>query len=147
MFIRAKNLLLAEAKNGQSPIYPGSTVAVADAVGREFIALGAAVEVPKSTVATAIQASPANTPDGNTSEGENGQNSPENGETVKGHLDGSDLESMSFADLKSLAQDMGIETGKIRSKAAMIEAITSVEVEASITEEAPSLSVQDVMEE
>ena len=80
-------------------------------------------------------------------QGENGQNGPENGETVKGHLDGSDLESMSFADLKSLAQDMGIETGKIRSKAAMIEAITSVEVEASITEEAPSLSVQDVMEE
>ena len=100
-----------------------------------------------SAVATAIQAAPANTPDGNTSEGENGQNGPENGETVKGHLDGSDLESMSFADLKSLAQDMGIETGKIRSKAAMIEAITSVEVEASITEEAPSLSVQDVMEE
>ena len=147
MFIRALNVLLAKTKDGQSPIYPGKTVEVDDKVGREFIRLSAAVEVPGSATEHTRNASPAKTATVNTSVDEDAQNGPENAENVKGHLDGSDLESMSFADLKSLAQDMGVDTRKIRSKADMIDAITSVEVEAPITEEAPSLSVQDVIEE
>ena len=67
-------------------------------------------------------------------------------ETVTGHLDGTDLESMSFAELKALAQDMGIETGKIKSKAAMIEAITAVEVEAPAEDDLPDLNAQDVVD-
>lgn len=67
-------------------------------------------------------------------------------ETVTGHLDGTDLESMTFAELKALAQDMGIETGKIKSKAAMIEAITAVEVEAPAEDDLPELSAQDVVD-
>ena len=67
-------------------------------------------------------------------------------ETVTGHLDGTDLESMTFAELKVLAQDMGIETGKIKSKAAMIEAITAVEVEAPAEDDLPELSAQDVVD-
>lgn len=67
-------------------------------------------------------------------------------ETVTGHLDGTDLESMSFAELKALAQDMGIETGKIKSKAGLIEAITAVEVEAPAEDDLPELSAQDVVD-
>ena len=67
-------------------------------------------------------------------------------ETVTGHLDGTDLESMTFAELKALAQDMGIETGKIKSKAAMIEAITAVEVEAPADEDLPELNAEDVVD-
>ena len=67
-------------------------------------------------------------------------------ETITGHLDGTDLESMTFAELKALAQDMGIETGKIKSKAAMIEAITAVEVEAPAEDDLPELSAQDVVD-
>ena len=67
-------------------------------------------------------------------------------ETVTGHLDGTDLESMTFAELKALAHDMGIETGKIKSKAAMIEAITAVEVEAPAEDDLPELSAQDVVD-
>ena len=140
MFIRAKNLLLAEAKNGQSPIYPGIAVEVDDKVGREFIALGAAVEVPKSAVATAIQAAPANVPDGNTPEDTSAQNSPENDENGI-----SELEGMSFADLKAMAKEMGIDTGKIRSKEGMMNAILVARMEQ--VENAPVLQVQDVMEE
>ena len=67
-------------------------------------------------------------------------------ETVTGRLDGTDLESMTFAELKALAQGMGIETGKIKSKAAMIEAITAVEVEAPAEDDLPELSAQDVVD-
>lgn len=146
MFIRALNILLAKAKDGSTPIYPGKVTEVDDTVGREFIELKAAVEVSNLPVATANKAPVNETPTGSTSQDDDAQNGPETGETVKGYLDGADLESMSFADLKALAQDMGINTGKIRSKAAMIEAITSVEVEAPAEDEAPSLSVQDVIE-
>jgi hypothetical protein len=66
-------------------------------------------------------------------------------ETITGHLDGADLESMSFSDLKVLAKDMGIDTGKIKSKAAMIQAISEVEVTAS-AEELPDLDAQDVID-
>ena len=67
-------------------------------------------------------------------------------ETVTGHLDGTDLESMTFAELKALAQDMGIETGKIKSKAGLIEAITAVEVEAPADEDLPELNAEDVVD-
>lgn len=143
MLIIAKNILLGRTKDGHSPIYPGKIVEVDDAVGKEFIRLKAAEEVMLSQPETVRNAPPDENPNGNTPEDENGQNS-----SITGHLDGTDLEDMSFADLKALAQDMGIETGKIRSKSAMIEAISSVEVEVpSEEDDLPDLSPQDVVDE
>ena len=49
--------------------------------------------------------------------------------------------------LKALAKDLGIETGKIKSKSGMISAITAVEVEAPADDELPDLTPQDVIEE
>lgn len=45
------------------------------------------------------------------------------------YLDREQLEEMTFADLKSLAKEMGISSTKLRSKADYIEAIASVPVE------------------
>ena len=67
------------------------------------------------------------------------------GEPITGHLDGVDLESMSFNDLKALAKDMGIDAGKIKSKAGLIQAITEVEVEAP-AEELPAFDAEDVVD-
>ena len=67
------------------------------------------------------------------------------GEPITGHLDGVDLESMSFNDLKALAKDIGIDAGKIKSKAGLIQAITEVEVEAP-AEELPAFDAEDVVD-
>ena len=58
------------------------------------------------------------------------------------------LEEMTFAQLKEIAKEMGIDTGKIKSKAAMIEAINA-ETETGIPadeDQAPDLTAQDVVD-
>ena len=52
---------------------------------------------------------------------------------------------MSFADLKALAKDMGIDTGKIRSKEGMINAILVARME--MEESFPTIEVQEVVDE
>ena len=146
MFIRALNILLAKAKDGRSPIYPGETVEVEDQDGKEFISLKAAVEVAGFATQTAGSTAPAVTPDGNTPEEETAHNGPQTPGNGQGHLDAEQLTMMSFAELKKLAEDMQIDTKGIRSKSAMIEAITAVEIGFDAEEDAPDLSVQDVIE-
>lgn len=51
-------------------------------------------------------------------------------ETVKGHLDKGQLETMKFEELKELATKMGVEIKGISKKVDLIEAIAAVEVEA-----------------
>nr|MBQ4453226.1 hypothetical protein [Clostridia bacterium] len=53
------------------------------------------------------------------------------------------LEEMTFAQLKEIAKGMGIDVGKIKSKAAMIEAISD---EAEDGEPLPELDAQDVVD-
>lgn len=142
MLIIAKNILLGRTKDGHSPIYPGKIVEVDDAVGKEFIRLKAAEEVMLSQPETVRNAPPDENPNGNTPEDENGQEGPENGE-----IEGTALEDMSFADLKAYAQELGIETGKIRSKAAMIEAISAYAEDGIPADDLPDLSPQDVVDE
>ena len=58
------------------------------------------------------------------------------------------LEEMTFTQLKEIAKGLGIDTGKIKSKAAMIEAI-SAEAEEGIPaddDQAPDLNAQDVVD-
>ena len=55
------------------------------------------------------------------------EETPEAGESF-GHLDPEQLEEMTNAKLKELAEDMGIETKKLTTKAKLIEAITAANV-------------------
>ena len=55
--------------------------------------------------------------------------------------DAVEMEGMSFAQLKELANELGIDTGGIKSKASMIKAIND------LTEEFPLLPPEDVVVE
>ncbi len=151
MFIRAFCVLGIKAKDGRSPIYPGTIAEVDDAEGLRMIEAGCATEVGAVDAERPGKAAPASVPSENPSTEETAQNGPEkagNGQ-IAGHLDRDQLQEMSFADLKALAKDMGIETGKIKSKAGMIEAICAVEVyaDADDPEEAPPVfDAQDVID-
>ena len=152
MLLKAKTIFLLPDGDSKRTVYPGETVNADESIAQELISLGAAVEMARPGANSARPAPADVIPGENPARSENAQNGPENDENgqVSGHLDGEQLQDMSFADLKALAKDMGIDTGKIRSKAGMIEAITAVEVyaEASDTEDAPPVfDAQDVIDE
>ena len=150
MFIRAFCVLGIKAKDGRSPIYPGSVAEVDDAEGLRMIDLGCAEETGAVAPVRSVQAAPVPKSSENPTESGNARNGAENANNgqIAGHLDAEQLQEMSYTELKALAKDMGIEAGKIKSKAGMIEAITAVEVYADDLEEAPPVfGAQDVIEE
>lgn len=53
--------------------------------------------------------------------------SPEIGEEAA-HLDPDQLKELTNAELKAMAEDMDIDTAKLKTKAQLIEAITAVDV-------------------
>lgn len=138
MLIKAKTVF----RHGSNLVTPGATLDVPDNLAKRLICLKAAEEVLLSQPETARKAPPDENPNGNTPEDENGQEGPENGE-----IEGAALEDMSLADLKAYAQELGIETGKIRSKAAMIEAISAYAEDGIPADDLPDLSPQDVVDE
>ena len=156
MFIKAKCVLGIKTKDGRSPIYPGSVAEVDDRDGKLMVERGVAEKINASPKNRSGNISAGKTPSENPPKDENAQNepsTPENDEgTIKGNLAKDDLEAMSYTQLKELAKDMGIETGKIKSKEAMIEAICSVEVTADADdvvetgEEPPTFDAQEVVE-
>ena len=75
---------------------------------------------------------------------EGGKNADSGSEDVTGHLDADSLKDWQYDDLKKLAADMGINTGKIRKKDALIDAICAVEVNAPAEAIVPG--VEDVIE-
>lgn len=149
MLIKAKCVLGIKAKDGRSPIWPGSVAEVDDKDGKRMVELGVAEEISAAPKNRPSNISAGQNPGANPSGAENAQNEPSGAgnEYVTGHLDKDQLQEMSFADLKALAKDMGIDTGKIKSKSGMIEAITAVEVEAPAGDELPDLTPQDVVDE
>ena len=147
MLIKARVVLGLTSRDGKCPIFPGDTAVVDDAEGKRAVEAGYAWEVDAVPADKPGNISPVSSRCENPSGGQSAQNGPENANNVKGHLDRDQLEEMSFADLKALAKDMGIETGKIRSKSGMIEAILAVEVEAPIEDELPDLAPQEVIDE
>lgn len=149
MLLKAKNVILLRKNHSARMITPGEVFEVDEGTAKRYLETNAAVKAVSGLAETAGKAPLTANHNGNTPKGKKGQEGPKTGENVKGHLDGTDLEGMSFADLKALAKDMGIDTGKIRSKSGMIEAITSVEVEAPLTEDddLPDLTPQEVIEE
>lgn len=138
MIIKALCVIGVKAKNATGPLYPGCSYDVEDELAMCLVAQGVAefgqipanpahaVEIPSEnppTVATA--------PDG-PSEGEH--------EII-------DLEAMTYTELKAMAQKMGIETGKLKSKAAMISAIAQAMPGIPAEDDLPDLAPQDVIDE
>ena len=121
------------------PVRPGNVIEVDDLFGHNIVALGGAAE---ATLKAPV-AAPVDIPGVNPSESENAPQVPFDGEEIQG----TDLEDMSFAELKQLAKDLGLEVGKIKSKAGMIEAISAVAEEGIPADDLPDLSAQDVVEE
>lgn len=140
MFIKAFNILLAKTKDGRSPIYPGSIVEVEDEVGRYFVSVKAAQEITCPAAQATNPAPVAVVPGENPSTWVNAPEEPSDGET-----EDIDLNTLSYNQLKAMAQEMGIETGKIKSKAGMIDAITAVQMDPG--DDLPDLAPQDVIDE
>ena len=152
MLLRAKTIFLLPDGESKRTVYPGETVNADESTAQELISLGAAVEMPRPGTNSARPAPADVIPSENPAKGKTAQNGPEKSENeqVVGHLDAEQLQDMSFDDLKALAKDMGINTGKIRSRAGLIEAISAVEVLANAEdpEEAPPVfDAQDVIDE
>lgn len=122
MFIKAFNILLAKTKDGRSPIYPGSIVEVEDEVGRYFVSVKAAQEITCPAAQATNLAPVAVVPGERTRP--TGVSAPEG--PSEGETEDIDLNTLSYNQLKVMAQEMGIETGKIKSKAGMIAAIEDV---------------------
>lgn len=60
---------------------------------------------------------------------------PEEIDETVAHFDPEQLQELTNAKLKELAEDMGLETGKLKTKAQLIEAITAVDVELGTDED------------
>lgn len=106
-----------------------------DAEAKRLVSLGVA-EIITEGVATGGNGEETNPPSVNPSNDENGSNGENEGDNdIVGHLDAEQLEEMTIKELKALAEDMGIDTGKFKVKADYIQAIVAVEVSAPSNDE------------
>lgn len=100
---------------------------------KRLISLGVA-EIATGDVATGGSNGETVTPSVNPTDGENGSN----GEIMlNGHLDAEQLKEMTNKELKALAEDMGIDTSKMKIKNDYIEAIIAEEVSVPTDGETP----------
>jgi len=136
MLIRAMTVLgVRDLNTGVSPIFPGTVAEIDDETAKRFIENCVAIPVPNPGAVETAKAPLTQNPGKNPSDGGNAQEGAKNGE----------LEGMSFNELKAIAKDLGVETGKIRSKEGMINAILVARME--LEENFPTISPQDVVEE
>lgn len=87
---------------------------------------------PTGAVATPLGGELSSAPGENLSDGEN---APEGQETAR--LDPDQLQSMTLAELKKLAEDMGLDASELRKKSDVIDLITAEDVYAVEDGEAP----------
>ena len=121
------------AKHPQ-PIPAGSLCIVTDAEAARLVALGVGIvlgDIPEEDTAGAV-ATPAEG-EGGAGAGVDtpGQNGPAEGNETA-HLDPEQLKELTNAKLKELAEEMGINTAKLKTKAQLIAAITDVPLEDAI---------------
>lgn len=106
-----------------------------DAEAKRLVSLGVA-EIITEGVATGGNGEETNLPSVNPSNDENGSNGEnEGGNDIDGHLDAEQLREMTNKELKALAEDMGIDTSKMKVKDDYIQAIVAVEVSAPADDE------------
>lgn len=104
----------------------GQCCEVPKAEVERLIALGVARMTAQSingAVATSADGINDNTPSANTTAEENGAESEETA-----HLDPAQLKVLTNDKLRKLAEDMGINTGELKTKAQLIDAIAVAEV-------------------
>lgn len=133
MLIKSRVVLGLTSVDGKCPIFPGDTAVVDDEEGRRAVEAGYAWELDSVPAERPVRTAPAPGTGENQAEGGNARNGRE-----------TDLEAMSYTELKAMAKGMGIETGKLRSKTAMIEAITAGE---NPGDDFPDLAPQEVIDE
>ncbi|MBR3835387.1 MAG: hypothetical protein IKJ69_01195, partial [Clostridia bacterium] len=93
-----------------------------DAEAKRLVSLGVA-EIITEGVATGGNGEETNPPSVNPSNEENGSNGENEGENdIVGHLDAEQLREMTNKELKALAEDMGIDTSKMKVKDDYIQA-------------------------
>lgn len=106
-----------------------------NAEAERLVSLGVA-EIITEGVATGGNGEETNPPSVNPADDENGSNGENEGENdITGHLDAEQLKEMTIKELKALAEDMGIDTGKFKVKDDYIQAIVAVEVSAPADDE------------
>lgn len=109
-----------KGKTGIKPVSVGGIVTVNEEEAERLVSLGVAVILDDNTDGTAkSQVEISNDPN----------NQPEERNDSTRHLDADLLATMTNAELKKLAEDMGIDTKKIRAKAGFVAAITAVDME------------------
>lgn len=137
MFVKAKTVF----RTSDGLATPGCVVEVDEKLGKRLVQSGAAVETTRPATLGAAAAPLTRFPGENPSTGVNAPEGPSEGEHEI-----IDLEAMTYNELKAMAQDMGIETGKLKSKAAMIEAITQAMPGLPADDDLPDLTPQDVID-
>lgn len=100
-----------------------------------IIALGIA-EIVSREVATGEHDEENNSASVNPNNNENGTEGENEGENqIVGHLDAEQLKEMTIKELKTLAENMGIDTSKMKVKNDYVQAILDVEVSVSDNDE------------
>lgn len=115
------------------PVDRGGFCEVPEAEAQRLYALGVArpaQEAPVPAVATPSEGEDAGMVGVNPPEGESGSEGAE-----AAHLDPEQLQALTNAKLRELAEDMGIDTAKLKTKAQLIAAITDIPLEDAISEE------------
>lgn len=119
------------------PVSAGGLCVVTDTEAARLTSLGVGVvleDIPEEdttgAVATPVEGEDGAGPGVDTP----GQNGPAEGEETA-HLDPEQLKELTNAKLKELAEEMGIDTAKLKTKAQLIAAITDVPLEDAISGE------------
>ncbi|MBO5604244.1 MAG: hypothetical protein J5915_02555 [Acidaminococcaceae bacterium] len=146
--IRIVSGVAAVHPNGQcKAVRNGETVTTAEDEAAELVGLGVAVYTKEPVL---VERAPYKAP-------ETGNNNPEKNDEpeepvpkdlktpdgIPAHLDPDDLQEMTFANLKKLATDMGLPVNKLRSKQAIIDALTEETVFVDPQDEVPPVVEAD----
>lgn len=105
----------------------GGVCEVDEAEARRLVALGVAAivhEADEAPVASSSTVESGDTPCADMPSEENGAESD-----AAAHLDAKQLQALTVAQLKAMAEEMGIATAKLKKKDDLIAAITAVSVE------------------
>lgn len=118
---------------------------VDDEVGNDLLSRGAAVLVDKTSAEAVSLPSVVEEDAGGSSTPPEAENDAQgDGEAAEGQLDPEQLLTMTNAQLKKLAEDMGLDASKCRNKAAYVALITAaaVELEPEDGEQPPDLNAE-----
>ena len=124
------------AKHPQ-PVYAGGTCLVDNEEAARLVELRVGVvleDIPEEDTAVVVATPVEGEDESGAGVDTPGQNGPAEGEETA-HLDPEQLKELTNAKLKELAEEMGINTTKLKTKAQLIAAITDVPLEEAISGE------------